>query len=146
MLKKKTDQELKELKLLKEKYGKLMAKEYFIPKWADSGGKNAELQNDAAREVDDKEKKYWVPKFDELNHLEINKQETRSLKYPQPRCIDLLDEWLTEDRQKKSGFASKPCSTKHFKAYYITLQPKDGLGLFECWSRYSKYDDGTKEQ
>ena len=43
MFKKKTDEEIKTLKELKEKYGKLRALEYFIPDWQDSGGKNAEL-------------------------------------------------------------------------------------------------------
>ena len=146
MFKKKTDKEIQTLKELKEKYGKLTALKYYIPEWRDSGGKNAELQNDAAREIDDSEKEFWVPQINDMNWLEITKQKKRSLKYPQPRCIDLLDAYLLKEKNKKSGFASKPCSSFHFKQYYINCQPKDELGLFECWSRYSKYDDGTKEQ
>ena len=73
MLRKKTDKEIQELKDLKEKHGTLKSKGYFQPEWRESGGKNAELQNDIEGQ-NTLDEKYWVPKVDDMDWLAIRKQ------------------------------------------------------------------------
>lgn len=144
MFKKKTDLEAIKMTRLKKIYAELISQGYFVPKWQESGGKNEDLLLDTQKP--EKEQKFFLPLIDRMNWQQIKKQSKRSLKFPLARCIELLDVHMQKQQiPKKSGFASKPCSSKHFKAYLIDCDPESELALFECWSKYSKFDDGTKK-
>ena len=129
---------------MKSKNSELRKKGYFQPLWSQRGSRNEALLKDFDK--DEEESNYYRIKEKDMDFNKIMPLSRQTQKYPLYCVVQKLDEYLTENFNKVSGFKDN-LPTKEYQKYYILhVDPTDTMRLWCSFTNYRFLTNSGKEQ